>query len=177
MSDNEIWEPVKDYEGLYEVSNLGDVKSLRTFCRSKHKTKLVKKQISGGYIKVHLSKNHSTKLVRLHRIIAIAFIENPHNKPHINHINGIKTDNRIENLEWVTAKENLHHALNTGLLSFVNMSNVTITPKLALEIYVSDLKKIDIAIKYKISYDVVKKIKRGERWNSITNHKKSAQHG
>lgn len=117
----EKWKDIKGYEGLYQVSNLGRVKSLRRKVRTQkgsyyikeRELKICKDNI--GYLVVGLTYKGKTKIIRLHRIIAEAFIPNPTNKPVINHINGIKNDNRIENLEWTTYKENSIHAIKTGL--------------------------------------------------------------
>lgn len=70
-----------------------------------------------GYLTVKFSNDGKEKTVSIHRLVALAFIPNPHNKETVNHINGIKTDNRIENLEWATKGENIIHAYNTGLNS------------------------------------------------------------
>lgn len=67
------------------------------------------------YLRVDLHKDGKGKSMPIHRLVATAFIPNPENKGEVNHINGIKTDNRVENLEWVTHKENVHHAYKTGL--------------------------------------------------------------
>ena len=113
----EIWVDIKGYEGFYQVSNQGRVRSVeREIIRvdGKKKTfkgKILNQQIRRGYYIVYLSKNGKTKTVRVHRLIAIAFIPNPENKPHIDHINTITTDNRIENLRWVTPKENRNNEL------------------------------------------------------------------
>lgn len=72
--------------------------------------------ISKGYKSVHLCNGAKPKSFYIHRLIALAFIDNPFNKPFVNHINGVMTDNRIENLEWCTAKENIIHAYATGLV-------------------------------------------------------------
>lgn len=68
-----------------------------------------------GYISVNLNNNGFRKYFFLHRLVAMTYIPNPQNKPQVNHINGIKNDNRVENLEWVTLSENIQHAVKTGL--------------------------------------------------------------
>lgn len=125
----EIFKQVKGYEGLYEVSNLGTVRGVDRYVtrseqgslskmssfKKKIKGKEMKHRLNnGGYHVVTLSKNSKTKNVLVHRLIAEAFIENPENKPCINHINSVRTDNRIENLEWCTIYENNNHAVLHG---------------------------------------------------------------
>lgn len=112
----QVWKQVKGYEGLYEVSNFGNVKSLARFGT---KGKIMNARDNGkGYYRIKLTKNNKEKMMMLHRIIAEAFIPNVENKRCVNHINGIKTDNRIENLEWCTHSENRIHAINIGLVNF-----------------------------------------------------------
>ena len=106
--NEEIWKPIKDYEGHYEISNQMNVKSLK-----RGKEKLLKLAKSGnGYFIVDLyKKGYKNKICLVHRLIAEAFIPNPENKPTVNHINGDKADNRIENLEWATDSEQQLHAI------------------------------------------------------------------
>lgn len=114
MYENEIWRPVTGYENLYEVSNLGRVKSVERYdsmCRL-WKCKILKPIIVSGYNRIVLSKNGIKKQYSVHRLVAQAFIPNHDNLPVINHINEVKTDNRVENLEWVTHKENLEYSGN-----------------------------------------------------------------
>lgn len=99
---------IKGYPN-YTISDTGIVKNIK---RNKE-IKPIK--YHKGYTKVYLYNNGESKQIDIHRLVAIHFIKNPHNKKQVNHKNGIKTDNRVENLEWVTAKENTLHSINEGL--------------------------------------------------------------
>ncbi len=118
----EEWRDISGFEGLYQVSNLGRVRSLDRVvggkCDSKRflKGRILKTcKITHGYLGVNFRQNGTHKNAIVHRLVAIAFIPNPENKPEVNHINGIKTDNRVENLEWNTHSENNQHAYDNGL--------------------------------------------------------------
>lgn len=110
----EIWKDVPGYEGLYKVSNLGNVLSLN-FCGRGVTRQMHLVHHYSGYILVSLSKNKKTKNWLVHVLVAKAFIPNPEKKPFVNHIDGVKSNNNVSNLEWVTAKENTAHAIFTGL--------------------------------------------------------------
>lgn len=105
--ENEIWKPVVGWEGLYEVSNHGRVKSLRS-------GKILAGTNLGGYIIVGLRCFGPARLERVHRLVAKAFIPNPNEYPDIDHLNMAKSDNRAENLEWVTPSENSKRAWRAG---------------------------------------------------------------
>lgn len=115
---NEVWKPIKGYERLYEVSNLGNVRSLDRYlmfgdryCLLKGKPKKVFHN-SKGYLRTTLSKNNKGKHYSVHRLVAEAFIPNPNNLPCIDHINTIRDDNRVENLRWCTAEENMANPIS-----------------------------------------------------------------
>lgn len=110
---------VKYYEGLYSVESDGTVRNTRWLTSRKQYSNRVLKPCKNryGYNYVLLSKNNIVEQKLIHRLVAEAFIPNPDNLPYVNHINGDKADNRVENLEWVTAKQNVEHAISTGLRS------------------------------------------------------------
>lgn len=117
----ELWKDVPGYEGYYIVSSLGRVRSVpriagngigRGRCRPIPATVLKTTPDKNGYAKVVLCVDNIRQSVAVHRLVALAFLgEDPH-RPYVNHKNGVTNDNRIENLEWVTAAENAHHAIH-----------------------------------------------------------------
>lgn len=112
MGTNEIWNDIPEYKGFYQASNLGRIKGLARVTTHNHKIEeyILTPQITkNGYLQVGLSKNNHQKIFLIHRLVAICFIECKYGKDFINHINLIKTDNRVENLEWVTKRENSVH--------------------------------------------------------------------
>jgi len=113
----EQWKDIKDYEGHYKISNLGRVKNVkRNNNRYNKLLKLKKGTDKYKYYHISLFKNGLCKEVSIHRLVAQAFIPNPDNKPEVNHIDGNKVNNKIDNLEWCTHKENFKHASKNGLL-------------------------------------------------------------
>ena len=104
----EVWKPIKGFEGLYEVSNLGNVRNTNGRLRKPF-------LIHQGYLMIDLFHNYKRTHARVNRLVAEAFIPNPDKKTEVNHKNGSKTDNRAENLEWTSKSENMIHAYKTGL--------------------------------------------------------------
>ncbi|AHL19660.1 NUMOD4 motif family protein [Enterococcus phage VD13] len=120
----EEWLPIKGYEGLYEVSNRGKIKSLaRKVSYHNGNSRNVPERLltpvknKKGYLNVFLYKSGKATQYRVHRIVAEAFLVNNENKPQINHINEIRDDNRISNLEWATSKENNNHGSRNSKIS------------------------------------------------------------
>lgn len=119
--DKEIWKDIEGYENYYQISNLGNIKSLpRKIINNKgyyiSKEKILSAGLSAsGYMHIALCRFGKNKTFKIHRLKAIAFIPNPENKPCINHIDGNKLNNDIYNLEWCTHSENHKHAFKIGL--------------------------------------------------------------
>jgi len=132
--------PVPGYEGLYAVTKNGVVFSLPRTTTKKLGIMNPVDNMNGSYLRVVLSKDGHAKLWYIHRLVALAYIDNPESKPMVNHKNGIKTDNHVDNLEWATSMENHTHAFEHGLYP-----NRKIHPSKKKEVY--DLVKQGVPIK------------------------------
>lgn len=113
----EIWKDIVGYEGLYQVSNLGRVKSLDRYVghnkggKRLYKGSIIKQGLcKQGYYIVQLCKNNKAKTKRVNRLVAQAFLDNPNNLPQVNHIDKNKYNNKVENLEWITSKDNTRYS-------------------------------------------------------------------
>lgn len=117
--EEEVWKPIKHFESLYEVSNFGRIRSLTRKVKhgNSHITIYGKmmKQVPNekGYLMVRLSKNGKGKIFKVHRLVAQAFLNNPHGYQEINHLNEIRDDNHVSNLEWCSHSHNLNYGHRT----------------------------------------------------------------
>jgi hypothetical protein len=183
---NEQWKPIRGYEGLYEVSNMGRVKSLDqvsyrsngiTMCYIRQKGRLLKGRLVGSkkkkqYLGVLLCRNGKQENKKIHRLVAEAFIPNPNNYPQIDHIDGNKTNNTVSNLEWVTNEENMRRSWEKGLRSYCgeNSPRAKLTQSEVDEIrntYVPGVRgfgRKSLAKKYHVSENAIKAITEGRTW-------------
>lgn len=179
----EVFKPVPGYEGIYEVSNWGAVRSV-TRCakcvlgkRHVEAVRVIKGKIKrqfadiGGYSVVQLSKNNENNTRKVHVLVARAFISNPHNKPFVNHIDGNKQNNNVSNLEWVTGSENMQHAYGNSLISIPmaeKRHNAKFSNEQVLEIFNSAIPAKDLAKRYGVHIRTIFSIKDGSNYSSIT---------
>lgn len=160
----EIWAKIKDYPN-YEISNIGRVKSINY-----NKERILKLQNMNGYNRVGLSINGIVNLFLVHRLIAVAFIDNIHNHPFINHINGVKNDNRVENLEWCNSTENLNHALDNNLRVMPNGEKhhkSKLNEAQVLEIRNSNLSQKELTKLYNVKQPLISAVINKRKWKHI----------
>ena len=177
----EKWVPVVGYESFYEVSNLGRVRSkdrtiVNNIATFTQQGRILKTSTTrNGYHKYVLTcENKKQKTLLAHRVVAQAWISNPLNKKNVNHINGIKTDNRVSNLEWSTDSENVRHALSTGLINVrkgeqVYFSKFTNAQALYIKtaFTVGDLSIRELSDMFELPYRTVADIARNRTWKHI----------
>lgn len=147
----EKWILITELEGNYEVSNLGRIRSVFKVIKKSdsyiytRKPKIIKSQLREGYERVRLCINNFRVSKSVHRLVAKYFIDNPNNLPQVNHINGNKSDNTVENLEWCTQSENIIHAIKNNLRKTAIGKN---KPKIVLDtntgIYYESLRQASI---------------------------------
>jgi len=163
----ELWKNIEGYEGRYQVSTEGKIKS---FARYKIGKLVYLKEDKNGYYNVQLHKTKIRKWFRVGRLVAKAFISNPDNKSQVNHKDGVKKKDEVENLEWVTCSENVQHSFDKlshkrrpGLLNH----SAKLIERDVLEIRKSELSQSKLALKFSISQSQISKIKTNKRWKHI----------
>lgn len=166
----EIWKKIEGFEN-YEISNLGGLKVNLKFRKNReYQSKILKpSKDKDGYFRTALTNNNKRFMKNIHRLVAENFIKNNFNKPCVNHINGIKTDNRVENLEWCTVRENNIHAIKLGLSGQASgekhhMSKLK--QEEVLEIIENKYKLFQwqLALIYNVSQTQISKILNKKRW-------------
>lgn len=182
MKNNEIWKPIKGYEGLYSISNFGNVRSEdkpftynlcgRTGTRI-NKGRKLKPFINtkANYYRVCFCVNEKREYLLVHRLVALAFVLNPDSKPCVNHKDGNKHNNAADNLEWVTYSENTQHAIDTGLMKMRGEDNPN---AIFTEQQVREMRQLkntmpvkDIAISYGCGPEAVRQVINNRCWKHI----------
>lgn len=176
-----LWKDITGYEGVYMISNDGLVRSLfrEWVCNGsviKKPERVLKNGIDAyGYNTVMLSCGNKTKRVKVHRLVAQEFLDNKNNLPQINHKNGVKTDNRVENLEWVTAKDNCHHAREHGFIndngenSKMSVLNTQDVLYIIKEYKYGNKSQAELSRLFSVNAMTINNIINGESWKHITN--------
>ena len=173
----EIWKDIEGYEGLYQISNIGNIKRLSRSTWNPHnksystlKEIILKPGFDGKYLNICLC-NPNKKTYLIHRLVATHFIPNPENKPEVNHINGIKTDNNIINLEWSTKSENELHAFKNNLKTCFNNNKYNaskLTQKDVDEIIIlfksKSLNTLELSKKYNVTRQSISNIINLKTW-------------
>lgn len=176
----EQWKDIPDYEGIYQASDLGRIKSLDRLVRHRNIYALLKSRIytisllNNKYLNVGLNKNGKQRMFLVHRLIALSFIPNPENKPEVNHKGEKpnKLDNRVWMLEWATKKENTEHCDNNKLRNPAKGERVhlaKLTEKEVLEIRAigKSMSQQKIAVKYNMTPSIIGKILNRKMWKHI----------
>jgi len=169
----EFWKDINEHKGVYQISNLGKVRSLDRMVFNQYNSFFKKGKILSPYKtgRGYLSVELFNKQYKVHRLVAGEFIPNPNNNPEVNHINGIKTDNVSSNLEWVTSKENTQHALKNGL-RFNNVKGEDshlskLTEKDILKIRNESMSNTHLSKIYGVHPQTILRIKNRKTWKHI----------
>lgn len=168
---NKTWKYIVGYEGIYQVSNTGDVR--RRFnpkYKSRVDVELKKSSEKTGYLSVLLSVDGYKKRFLVHRLVALSFIENPKNKKVVNHIDFNKENNSVNNLEWCTQSENCKHSISMVRMPNNKGSNhgmSKLNEEDVLSIRGSNMSTKELSKKYNISLNYVYDIKNKKRWKHI----------
>jgi len=161
--DMEIWKDIPGYEGLYQASNYGNIKSFKR--RGQPKDRIRKPMmLTNGYRNIDLSKHNKRSLQKISRLVATSFIPNPENKLCVNHKDGNKLNDKLDNIEWCTHSENQKHAYKLGLkkkVAKLNEFQVRVIRK------IDDMTNTEIAKIFNVKQPAISQIKNYKRWTDI----------
>jgi hypothetical protein len=178
----EIWKPINGYENFYEVSNLGNVRSVNRYAAGVHGSKrlLIGKPLipsigkePNNYRMVFLRNGVRGNWFKISRLVAIAFIPNPNNYPCVDHVDCVKTNDSFSNLEWVTHAENMSRASSNGLMNSAkgqNVWNSKLTDEKVLQmlaLFKAGKTKTEIAREFQMGETIVREIIAGKRWKHV----------
>lgn len=177
----ELWKPIIGYEGLYEVSNFGNIKSLSKVHHLGAKNQYISQErlltlsiqkchFNYKRYRVNLWANDKAKMFKVHRLVAQAFIPNPENKPQVNHIDNNPLNNNVSNLEWVTNRENLDHCLKQGRFnrgSNNGMSKLNEQKVLEIRELIKTKDKDYLVKKYKVAKTTITSVLNRTVWKHI----------
>lgn len=182
----EFWKDIKGYEGLYQVSNQGGVRSvdrqsnyykynknLKRILKGKKLSQIISKE---GYLKVYLSKDGKKTTFLVHRLVASHFLETSRRQNEVNHIDSNKVNNNVDNLERCSRLENMDHAFETNLAGFgenCNLSKLTKTEVLEIvRLKKEGMKSVEISKIFNVHKDTVNRIVSGRSWSRVTGIKR-----
>lgn len=174
--EKEIWKDIGGYEGVYQVSNFGNVKRISD-SKNQYKSGFIlkpSKKKNSEYLRVFIyDKSGNRRMFSIHRLVAMAFIHNPHKKPEINHKDAIKSNNIASNLEWSTRLDNMRHAYENNLVKRENgerhwRSEISDKKCLAIKKRIKSGQSLKLISKnMRVSYHIIKDISRGKTWSRI----------
>ena len=172
----EVWRDIPEYDGLYQASDYGRIRTISGKASECRGGNFVMKPFVDdcGYLRIALYKEGKYRKFKVHRLVAFAFVPNPDNLPEVNHINGLKTDNRPCNLEWMTRRDNSLHAIKYGLQGIGEKSpRAKMTEKQVLDIradYMSGISFTEILSKYNTPYHATYKVITNKNWKHLLTH-------
>lgn len=164
----EYWKDVSKYKNILEVSNRGHV-------RYKYKnTNISENFVPKRYSRIRATLNGKRTTLEIHRLVALAFVKNPFKKPHVNHIDGNKQNNKSSNLEWVTPKENTYHGIKNGLIRVVGEDNPSSILKekqipIIKSLYLSGVSSENIGNMFKVHRRTISDVVNNKTWKHIKN--------